>query len=224
MITERAHGFVFSTEMYFDAARNEVLVLDANASAITAICRDRDGNGVCDADQACTGPATVMGPKLRISRLTTPPGDDTLAFSGTMQLPFPFSPPLDPLTKGARVLLVDAAGTVLDATIPGGAFDPATKTGWKTTGAGTAWSYRNGSGGVLGIVKVIVKTVPKTPGLVKFDVGGKNGRYPVTSSQLPVTATLVLDAPTATTGQCGAAIWDQTSCIFASSGATLRCR
>lgn len=223
-ITERAHGFLFSTEMYFDAARNELLVLDSDASAITAICRDRDGNAVCDADQACTSPATVMGPRLGISRLATPPGDDTLAFSGTMQLPFPFSPPLEPVTKGIRVLLADAAGPVLDATIPGGAFDAGTSTGWKTNAAGTAWSYRNGSGGVLGLVKVVVKTVPKTPGLVKFVVGGKNGSYPVTAATLPVTATLVLDAPTATTGQCGTARWDQTSCVFASSGATLRCR
>src|SRR5262249_21984347 len=52
--TERARGFGSSGEMYFDPGRNETLVLDFEALQITAICRDRDRNTVCDADQACT--------------------------------------------------------------------------------------------------------------------------------------------------------------------------
>jgi len=43
---------------------------------------------------------------------------------------FPTTPPIDPATKGVRVMLEDAARVrILDAIIPGG-FDPATGAGW----------------------------------------------------------------------------------------------
>ena len=104
--------------MFFDTVHDETLVLDFGVSEITAICRDRDGDGLCDADDPCTGAATVDQPKLAITKLATPPGDDKLAFKGQMTLPFPFSPALDPGSRGARVLLEGTAGALLDVTIP----------------------------------------------------------------------------------------------------------
>ncbi len=220
-ITERAHGFSFSTEMFFDTTRDEVLVLDTGVSEITAICRDRDGDGLCDADDPCTGPATVEQPKLTISKLATPPGDDKLVFKGQMTLPFPFSPALDPVSRGARVLLEGTAGTLLDVTILSGAYDPATHTGWQANAAGTAWTYKSRTG-VLGIRKVQVKTVPAQPGLVRFAVGGKNGSYSVVPSDLPLRATMVLDG---LSGECGEAdfIAPMPTCAFDATGNTLRC-
>src|SRR5262249_50293175 len=61
---ERAHGFGFSSDMFQDADRDETLVLDFGVSTITAICRDQDGDGVCDADDACTFPAALDGAKI----------------------------------------------------------------------------------------------------------------------------------------------------------------
>jgi hypothetical protein len=52
-VAERASGFGFSGEMFFDAARNELLVNDFGVTHVTAICRDGDGDGVCDADDVC---------------------------------------------------------------------------------------------------------------------------------------------------------------------------
>src|SRR5947208_6464312 len=49
-LPDRASGFAFSTAMFFDRARDELLVLDSGVSAIAAVCRDRDGDGVCDVD------------------------------------------------------------------------------------------------------------------------------------------------------------------------------
>jgi len=51
----------------------------------------------------------------------------------------------------------------------------------------------------------------------------------VTSTDLPVTATLVLDVPTAVGGQCVEERFTATppaspSCLLASSGATLKCK
>src|SRR5205823_5394324 len=81
--------------------------------------------GLCDRDDPCTGPASVTKPKVVIAKLDTPPGDDKLTFKGSMTLPT--SPAVDPVTKGVRVLIADSMqGSVLDATVPGGAFDVAT--------------------------------------------------------------------------------------------------
>jgi hypothetical protein len=53
-----------------------------------------------------------------------------------------------------------------------------------------------------------------------------NGSWPATPADLPLRATLVLDTPNATTGQCGEATFPGPSpvCTFTASGSTLRCR
>src|SRR5882724_10388968 len=52
-VSDRATGFSFSGDVSFDAARDEALVLDFGVSYIVAICRDQDGDGVCDAADDC---------------------------------------------------------------------------------------------------------------------------------------------------------------------------
>lgn len=219
-VTERAHGFGFSGEMFFDAARDETLVLDFGVSAVTAICRDADGDGVCDADDdcpavadpaqtdtdgddlgdacdPCTGVA-VDKPKLTIAKLAAPAGDEALAFATRLTLGSPAVPALDPVTKGLRLLVESAVGTVLDVTVPPGAFDLQTKTGWKEKAG--VFKYSNRSGGLLGIVAAAVKPFSKNPAVVKVTVTGRKGTYAVAAADLPLRATVVLDAGA---GQCG---------------------
>ena len=201
-VSERAHGFSSSGDMFFDPARNETLVLDFEALQITAICRDRDQNGVCDADQECTGGAAITNAKLKIAGLDTPPGDDKLTLKGELTLPAPFDPPLDPVAHGVRVEVVRAMSGVTATAIPSGGLDKTTKTGWKVNGAGTAWTFSSKTPvGVLGITKVSIKSVSKTPGLLNIAVTGKNGSLPVVGADLPLTATVTLDP----VGQCGQA-------------------
>ena len=74
-----------------------------------------------------------------------------------------------------------------------------------------------------------VKVSASIPGAIKFKVKGKNGTYPVMTGNLPLHATLVLDPPTAATGECIEATWPATapakpSCATASSGATVKCK
>jgi hypothetical protein len=186
--------------------------------AVAAVNSAESGN------DACTRAVAVSKPKLTIGKLTTPPGDDKLALKGGMMLPLPFVPALDPAGGGVRVLIDHAAGRLLDAAIPGGVFDRTSKVGWKTSKAGTAWTYSNPSG-ILGVRKVIVKLVPRTPGLVKFAVAGKDGSYAVRREELPLRATLVLDADA---GQCGEATFPgpspAPSCAFNASGSRLDCK
>src|SRR5262249_25050666 len=195
-ITERAHGFAFSSELFHDTARDETLVLDGSVSQIQAICPDTHGDSTCNADEPCTGGVALVKPKLQLKKLNTPTGDDGLAFSGEMTVPT--SPAIDPVTKGARILVADASGTVASVAIPPGLVDPVTKVGWKPNKSGTAWKYSSKIG-VDGITSVSLKTTDKTPGLVTFKVVGKNGAFVTTPDALPLRATLTLDPA----GQCG---------------------
>ncbi len=201
-VTERARGFGSSGEMYFDPVRNETLVLDFEALQIAAICRDRDRNTVCDADQVCTGGGTVTKAKLTVAGLDTPPGDDKTTVKAQVKLPAPFDPPLDPVARGVRVSIACATGGVTETAVPPGALDKTTKTGWKVNGSGTSWTFSSKAPvGALGITKVSVKAVPKTPGLLKVSVTGKNGSVPVAAADLPLAASIILDP----VGQCGEA-------------------
>src|SRR5207247_1174305 len=99
-VSDRATGFGFSGDVFFDAVRDEALVLDFGVTDIVAVCRDQDGDGVCDADEppttttqaptttttTCTG-AAVARAKLMLGKLAPPAGDDTLAFEGEMRIP-----------------------------------------------------------------------------------------------------------------------------------------
>lgn len=189
---------------------------------------DNDADTLCDRDDPCTNGALATKHKLTAVKITAPPGNDKLSLKG--QATISLSPPLDLVMNGVRVLVVGATGTdVVDATIPGGAYNSATRTGWRVNGANTSWTWKGPGTTTEGIVKVGVKLKPSIPGFVKFKVSGKNGTYTVTSPDLPVTGILVLDPPAATTGQCIEARFPATppakpSCTLQSGGATLKCK
>src|SRR5436305_9539755 len=132
-VSDRATGFGFSGDLFFDAVRDEALVLDFGVTDIVAVCRDRDGDGGCDADEppttttqapTTTSTTTTLRPttttqaptttttctgaavaraKLMLGKLAPPAGDDTLAFKGEMRIPT--SPAVDPVATGARVIV-----------------------------------------------------------------------------------------------------------------------
>jgi hypothetical protein len=125
----------------------------------------------------------------------------------------PATPAIDPAATGARVVVADAAATLADVTVPSGG-------GWRVNAAGTAWKYADPAG-PSGIVKVIVKTVPRTPGLVKFTVLGKRGAFATSAAALPLHATFTLAAD----GQCGEARFAAPSaCGFNRRGTVVTCR
>src|SRR5207253_2494840 len=110
--------------------------------------------------------------------------------------------------------------TVLDGVIPGGPYDYATQTGWKSNSSRTRWNYRNGLGGIGGIVKVALK-IGSSPWLLQFSASGRNGTYAVAPTGLPVQLTFAVDA---SAGQCGEVSFagppPSPSCAFSSSGPT----
>jgi hypothetical protein len=196
---------------------------------------DGDGDGDGDACDPCTNTAPVIAikPRVKLGRLHTAPGDDTFQFKGEMTVPFPYSPPLDPVANGVRVLVDSgdsALPAILDAEIPGGAYNVGTGAGWTLGSSGTVWTYRN-AGTVVplvdGIYKVGVKDrSSKVPGRIKFSVKGKLGSYQASPADLPVRGIFVLDPPVAVTNQCGETAFDvpPSTCTLSSSGSTLKCK
>lgn len=64
----------------------------------------------------------------------------------------------------------------------------------------------------------------KTPGLLKFSISGKNGSYgQIAPADLPVKATLVIDVPTAETGQCGETDYPNGACVIGAGGSSVKC-
>lgn len=182
---------------------------------------DADGDGIGDACDPCTNGGALVAPRLTLSRILPPAGDDKLAFAGSVTLPVSPNPPLDPATNGIRVLVDDQTHAVIvDETVAGGPYDSLLGYGWTTSASG--WKYRSHTG--PGIVKVALKPSRRTAGAIQFSVKGQNGSWPVSPSGLPLRATIVLDPPYAMTGECGEANFAAASCAATGSGSTVRCR
>lgn len=176
---------------------------------------------------ACAGGGGLAQPKLVIRRLDTPAGDDTIVFTGTLALPVPFAPPLDPATVGIGVRVRDAAGTsMLDLLVPGGAYDALTRVGWKTTPSRGSWKWVDRSAAPLGgLGGITVKDLSRrSPGLVRVSIRGRHGAYAIDPTALPLTGTIILDPPTAETGQCAAEDFAGPVPSCTSDGRMVRCR
>jgi uncharacterized delta-60 repeat protein len=184
---------------------------------------DGDDDGLGDVCDPCTNGVIVIKPKIRMTKFTTGPGDDTFSFTG--QLDLPAAPALDPITKGARVIVADATDAVLfDLAVPGGAYSPLTRTGWIANGAGTSFTFRTTTavGGVIDKLKLSFAAA--RPDLLKFSMSGRRGAFAGAPPTLPLSAIIVIDAPTAATGECGEIEFGATGCLLNRSGSTLSCK
>jgi parallel beta-helix repeat protein len=173
---------------------------------------------------SCASAVAVDDPSIVIRRLDTPPGDDTLTLDGRMIMPHPFAPPIDPTTFGVGIVIRDAtAAPVLDVLVPGGTYDPVARAGWRT--GHNAWKYVNrGETPPAGITNITIKDLSKrVAGRVYVKVKGKRGAYPVDTANLPLTGLVVLDPPTAETGQCGAAAFPGGALTCTTDGRAVRC-
>jgi len=167
----------------------------------------------------------MVKPQLNVGKLANALPDDTLRFSGGLTLPP--GPQISPLLHGLRVQVVDTVGTILDVTLPPGAYDKTTKTGWQVNRTATQFNFKF-PGGFQGITSAKLQTDSKRPNGWKVSVQAKNGTFPVLANRLPLEVTVVVDLPVATTGQCGrvtlpAAIAPP-GCLFDRTHNSFKCR
>jgi hypothetical protein len=242
-VTTRATGFCFSGDIFFDAARNEALVIDGGASGaaakqIVAICRDTDDDDVCDFDDvcpvvsdpdqedsdgddigdacdACDGGATVAKGSLILGKLNPPSGDESVSFKGTLMLASAGT--LDPIASGVRVIVAGASGSVIDTELPAGAYDKNTGQGWKGRNGKFKWKSK---GGIEGLRKAVLAVSSRVPDLVSFVVSGKNASHDAGPSDLPLHATLVV-GPAA--GECGDATFPS-GCTYKAKAGKVQCK
>jgi hypothetical protein len=194
---------------------------------------DTDGDGFGDVCDPCTNvlPSFADRSKVVISHLDTPDADDTMKLKGRC-VPFPESPAIDPVSRGLRIVVQDRNGNnVVDALIPGGAFESTTKAGWRTHRfpSGLTALYKN-TGALLPLVQGIRKVklvVREGLGITKFSVSGKRGDYRL-ALNLPLKVTVIVDTPVAATGQCCEMLFTGTppnpTCSVVGVDATVRCR
>ena len=167
--------------------------------------------------------STIEKPRLFVGGLNKAPGDHTLSFSGTAQMPH--APQIDLTVSGARFVVEDAQGDALiDATIPPGLWDATARRGWRANGRGGFFYKNNGPTMNDGLFSLTVNELRAAPGTFQFRVKAKDGHYPVELADLPLRVTVILDPPdAATTGQCTEAQYAD-ECRFNKSSSTLRCK
>ena len=189
---------------------------------------DGDGDGFGDACDPCTrigGFATKA--KIIVTKLFSGPGDDRVKMKGFVVIPT--TPVIEPDNRGLRIILQKQNGAVVfDTMLPMGAYSSVAKAGWKANATRTKFTYKNSGAPtplIDGINKASVGLSTKTPGLLKFSVGGKNGSYgPIVLGDLPLKGTIVIDVPNATTGQCGETGFASGNCGVVSAGNTVKCQ
>jgi len=143
-------------------------------------------------------------------------GRGRLSLKAEFAIPSAFAT-LDPSTTGMSLLVEDPAGDdKLAVTLPPGAH-------WSARHG--HWLYRDRAGSVGGIRKLDVVDDSRggVPG-VKVSVTGRNGPYPLSFGDLPLTVTVLLgDTQAGQAGSCGRRSFDAGSCTSARGGARLVC-
>lgn len=183
---------------------------------------DSQGN-VCD---PCTNLAgtVVTKPILKVVKLDQVAGAQKAVFKGILSA-MPGTPAIDPINKGLRFVLEDGTGTpVFDEILPSGLWDPAARIGWRPNGKGSVWTFvdkrKEGAGPVVLAKLITLKAVGQFKVIVKL----QDADLVVAPSDAPLIATLVVDAPTATTGQCAEVLFSSEDCGLNGKSTAMICR
>lgn len=187
---------------------------------------DADGDGVVDPCDACpaTPDAVLVKPRLELSSYDGVAGNDKLVLKTELPLSSAGAASLDPIGNGMAIEVGSLA-----VTVPGGAFDPLTRAGWRTVPAGNKWTFR-GTDPLLAISSVAIKltgTASAPRAIVK--VTGKKRSFAQTLPALPLSLRIALDPPIATAVTCGAAGFSATgepspTCDLKAKDTALSCR
>jgi hypothetical protein len=210
--SEIAAGFGFSAGIGWDALRRRALVLDFGVNEIAAICRDGDADEVCD---VCTAPAVLARSRLTVDGLAA--GPDAQGLTLRSRLRVPDAPAIDPTVRPLRLLVQDAAGTVLlEARVPTAA-DTGGGMGWSSKRKGRVWRYEGGPAVGRGVTAAKIKIGKAKRGQQRVKAQVAATGLAVAVEKLPLAVTVAFDAG----AQCGTAT--PSRCRARRQGAQQRC-
>jgi hypothetical protein len=180
-------------------------------AALALVCGDAllcgseecEQDGDCSGAQVCVGcqcvnpSACTSGIELEEAKLRLRADSFVLRLRGEALIPKPWSG-INPPLNGVQVVVDALTGPgTIDLTIPGGAL-------WSSSGSGTRWKYRDPSGSVGGVTKIVITDRSSIEdGRLRFVVkakGGIAGLPPVDA----VRTAVVLGAP----NECAALEWN----------------
>jgi hypothetical protein len=196
---------------------------------------DADGDSVCDARDDCTnidgGRNFILKPKpkLVVGKINadTTPGNDKLLLGGDVRLsPGTTFSMIDPLNRGARIVVRGQSGVVrLDQALPPGAFVAGGR-GWKSNRKGSLWQWVDKTSTPLsGIVAFkVVDRIQQAAG-VRVQVKGEKGTYPVVAGDEPLEASVVFgNQSDAVAGLCAQTAFSTADCAFNRSLTQVTCK
>jgi hypothetical protein len=192
--SEIATGFGFSAGVSWDAMRRRALVLDFGVTEITAICRDADGDGVCDG--VCGSPTMLERVRVATSGLGGVPGEQAVNVRARLRVPD--APEIDPTVAPLQVVVRDAAGQVLFESFVPTTPDTGGGTGWRSKRKGRVWSYAAAGAGVTAVK---VRAGKSNGGRRRVKVRVEATGLDVSAEALPLSVTIAIDADQ----QCGTA-------------------
>ncbi|MEW6417704.1 MAG: hypothetical protein AB1480_06240 [Nitrospirota bacterium] len=168
----------------------------------------------------CVDPLSFQKTKLDILHLNKSAGRQELHLKGEMDLPYPFTPALDPANNGIRLVIRTAQGETLQDTqvIP--------DDDWKINADDTHVEFHRKTDNSQ--MKISLEWGdPEKPGTVKVNIIAKNGDFLVEASELPLFAQLTLNASTAASRQCAETNFkpspESPSCSLSSKGDKVKC-
>jgi hypothetical protein len=151
-------------------------------------------------------------------------GNDELTVRATAELGLQATPPIDPIAKGLRLLVEDGLrGIVADTTIPPGAYDAGTRTGWRVSANGTRWKFSAPQApGRLRVRRATVKMKPGDPSGIAVEVRSNRGEFTRGLRPLPYAADIVFDGLALQCVHLG--IFAPATCPLIRAGTTVSCR
>jgi hypothetical protein len=217
---ERAHGFGFSSEIFYDAPRGAALVLDFGVTEI------RRSAPTPTATPCATRTCSAPGADREGEAQDRPPAHAARRRHADVQGRDEESRPrraIDPVANGARILSTTRTAAPSSTSSWRAAYVPSTRDRVDGQRLAHAWNWKS-INGEAGITSVKVRTKPSVPGLVKFSVKGSTARFDTSGAALPVQGVFALGAA----GQGGLATFPgpapSPSCAIVSGGNTLNCK
>lgn len=161
---------------------------------------DSDDDGLCDAEDSCTGGFPLSKARLRLAGFNTGTGDDQLRFSGRLSVPPDTL--IDPRATGLRLLIEAGGAVLLDVTAPPGLYTPSTRAGWssRATGNGFVFASATPLGGAVDRI-TLARRSSSPEDVIRVVVRGEHGSFAMTPPALPLRITVVLGA-TSEAGEC----------------------